>query len=609
LGSAFHRVDYWNACSFLYSEGKKEMSEMQTSGEIGEIKRFTTHDEEYRALLRHMQETLNKRTAEDGPYLFRTKTQMSNKDAVVQVLKKAGEDTSKLDLPVVLNQVYLGSLTEEVQYHTCACCANFLHKYGGLVTLHDGVLRAAFWDAETFPQENFYHAFVKNIQTVVERGEVKGTFRSERRVWGDFIKGDFEHFAIAPSSELIFSHLKLSDRQKQAVDQEDFDRMVGVLNSEPYSVATLTDLVRIIDADTMNGCEKIAGVGRWLYQLASERKATQNRKIQTNLLWHGIARAAAGWTHPETTLVGTVINDLFGGASFDDLKKKFGSKVRADKYQVATTPPSDGQIDDAEKLFEKLGLEPALRRRIAYIEDVPQHAYEWAPLPDAPVVPEEKTSTFGHLKKKLTGEKKSLDLPPTIMSWNKFIQELLPSVTSMEYMVPAVRDYFVGLITAAVENPPIIFAHDYEDERNTVISYTRHENDANTGAMIGVVPAIWNLAPGFCTVKGIIKVPNRWGSRPRPNVREQLILVLEGAYDRNYVANKQGLSIFSPALRADLHSIKAVIEAYSRNGLMEGDPEKQVAGPTIVRNAAFPARMLKVQTMTGERVVVIDRWE
>jgi hypothetical protein len=81
------------------------------------LKPTTVHDEEYRALLVHMKETLDKRIAADGASLFRTKTQMGNKEMVEDLLDAAGLEP-KIDLPVRLNQVYLGSLTDERDYHT-----------------------------------------------------------------------------------------------------------------------------------------------------------------------------------------------------------------------------------------------------------------------------------------------------------------------------------------------------------------------------------------------------------------------------------------------------------------------------------------------------------
>lgn len=588
------------------------MSDTQVAADIGVLKQFTVHEEEYRALLAHMKVTLEKRIEADGASLFRTKTQMGNKVIVEDLLEQAGRSLD-IDLPVRLNQVYLGSLTDERQYHTCSCCSSFLKHFGSLVTIDSaGETHSAVWDASTFPQENFYYPFVKNIQAVVERGNVTGAHRNSKLIWGDFVKGNFEHFALQAPLSLVYKEVKLTDRRKQAELLEDYVRMAKAFASPTFSIENLNRLIQLFNAETLPNDEIIKGVGYWLHSTATERAEATDSRIKKNLLWRAIATAPAGFAHAPSTTVNTVLEDLKVSLPINDIKAKYAALTRADRHRRPTTAPSDGAIDETEKLVDKLGLAPAFRRRVAYYSDIPNRAFVWEHKFDTPLSGggTEKTSLFGHLKAKVGGVKDSLDLPATAMSWNKFTQDILPDVKSMELLVPATRDFFVGLATAAVADAPAIFSHDLPEERNPVTSYTRFENNPVTRQMIGLDPATWNLVQGTSyAVKGIIKVPVRWGSNPPPNTREQLVFVLEGAYDRHLEYNSQGLAIFPSLLKSEFHSMSRVVEAFSNAGHFEGEFSKQVAGVSIVRGAPFHPREIKVQTSSGTRKIRIDRWE
>ena len=579
-------------------------------------KQGSAHDEEFAILLAHMRGTLVRRLEADGNQLYRTKTQMGNKELVEGVLEKAGLPTA-IDLPVHLNQVYLGSLTDEVEYHTCSCCSNFLKRFGGVVTIDsEGKTHAALWDASIFPEDNFYYAFVKNIQAVVERGRVIGAHHRSEPDWGEFEKGGFIHLAVQPPPQVAYVESEKNGHQYQAELLQDYRRMVGLFQTEQFSIANLTQLTRILDSNTLKNQEKIEGVGRWLYKTATEREAAKDSRIRENLLWRAINTAARGWAHANTTMVGTVLEDLGKGASFDDLRRKFGAKVMPDVFKRPTAPPKDQAIDATEKLFDKLGLHPSLRRRVATLDDLPETAFLWRGQKVIEVpAKQENESVFKRLKAKIAGkeERKDIKIPPLAMSWNKFSVDILPTVTSMEIYVPPQTDIFSGMITAADPDAPPILAYDFAEARNTVTTYARYmgRDERDPMKLLGVDPKIWNIENSrYHTVPVLLTSPYQWGTRDIGRFRPQIYFVIEGAYDMLLEdPNTKGLMLFPDLIKAELHSTLRVIEAISNESRVEGDPKQQVAGVTIAQGGMSVARQLRVQTPQGEREFIIDRWE
>lgn len=578
-----------------------------TGGMPGAVKQFTQYDADYKVLLQHMQATLELRLSENRMQLFRTAPKMKGTPLL---------DQHNIQVDISLNDVYLAALTEdERQYHDCSCCRHFLRGYGALVTIDsDGKTHSAFFDASTFPQDNYYFTVVERLQEVAESGRVTGVHKSQHAEWGLAVAGGFEHFTIIPPKALVhIPTFKMNAKQKEAELREDYNRMAEAF-AEPYlSVANLKQLQRVLEGDALAGDEKIAGVAGWLIKTATERAEAVNTRVKENLLWRAIASALPGYTHPNTTTVGTVLDDIAAGKSFEQIKKNFEWKTRGDRYRRPTAEATVNQIEQAEKLAVEMGIVPSLRRRPATIDDVQDRAYVWRKLvkPTLEAAPQE--TVFGHLKKK-AAPAPELKLPPTEMSWNKFSTEILPNVLDIEIYIDATKQFFSGFMTAVDAEAPPIIAYDMPEDRNSVTMYQRYEQVppqyiGQQMGMRGVDPQVWNLEPGrYYTLHGVVKAPHMWGDVVFSNLGEQLVFLIKGGYDKIIEGGQNGLALFPNLLKPELHQISRVIEQFSNQGKPEGDVTEQVVGLSIGKGGKF-SRHLRVTTETGKRDILIDRWE
>lgn len=574
--------------------------------EVGSVKSrpFTQYDADYKALVLHMQATLNKRMEGKRSSLFRTKTEMKPTAQMVE---------HGISVDVTLNHVYLGALTEEERpYHTCSCCASFMKHYAGLVSIDaKGKTQSVLWDSETFPQDNYYFTLVERMQEVIESGRVIGTFQSSYETWGDFVKGGFEHFGVISPVDLRFRRRDITAGQRQAEQREAFIRMSKGFATDLYGMPNLTKLMRLVEADVLPGDEIIKGATNWLMETAQERTQAQNNRVKDNLLWRAIASASEGWTRKKT-MTGTVLQDLLDGLSFDDIKAKFKAKTQADVYRRPVAPPKDGAIEAAEKLFETLGIQTSVRRRVAYLSDIPESGIIWHERDAVRANAEPAKGIFGHLKQPSPVDvaKEDMQLPPLTMSWNKFMTDVFSKSQDFEFYVPNTHDFFGGLTTQAVEDALPILMYDFEDARNPISAYQRSNKHPFNGTLVGTRPQDWNLTPGaYVQVQAIIKGPHQFGEAKFPQLGEQLFFILQGGYDTMIEQNQQGIALFPALMRTELHAVSSVIEAFSNKGRFEGDYKQQAIGVSISRgNATYPRR-LRVQTAYGARVIIIDRWE
>jgi hypothetical protein len=583
--------------------------EQVQAGSTGTTKPFTKYDADYKALVKHMQRTLDQRLSEGRTSLFRTKTEMKPTPQMVE---------NKISVDVTLNHVYLGALTEDERaYHTCSCCGSFMKHYAGTVMIDkDGKTKSVLWDSTTFPTDNYYFTLVERMQEVVESGRVVGPFKDNKQIWGAYEKGGFEHFGIMVPSMLQHTG-RLTPRQRQAQLREDYKLMAQFFETEKGSVATLKKLMQIIEAEVLAGDELIEGSGRWLYETAVERAAEKNSRARENKLWRAVSAAAAGWAHPNKTMVGTVLDDLLEGKSFEVIKRKFGKKTQADVFRRPVAPPTMNQLQIAEKRVAELGMQQSLRRRVAYLEDIPTDAFHWdarTVVNFTPTAEERPAGVFAHLAPKtkdvIDTQQEDLKLPPVTMSWNKFRAEVLPKALDIEIYIPWAADFFTGTATAADPEAPPILMYDFDDYRNPMSMYQRSSKDFRDN-LVGTTPDIWNLANNhYHKVQGIVKAPHMFGTAVFPQLGEQALFIIEGAYDKQNERGDKGIALFPQLLKQDLYDISRVVETYSNEAVFEGDVKRQVCGLMIVKNGnAQQHRRLKVKTEFGDRTIIIDRWE
>lgn len=574
--------------------------------EVGsqQTKPFTQYDADFKALVLHMQNTLNTRLSEGRSSLFRTKTEMKPTQLMVD---------HGISIDVTLNDVYLGALTEDERpYHDCTCCRSFMKRYAGVVTIDaQGKTHSALWDSSTFPQDNYYFALVERMQEVIEGGRVIGTFHSSHETWGDFAMGGFEHFGVISPSQVRFRRGDITPGQRAAQQREAFIRMSKGFSTDLYGLPNLTKLKRLVESEVLPGDELIAGAADWLIETATERINSTNNRQKDNLLWRAIAAASEGWTRKKT-LTGTVLEGLLAGESVATIKGKFADKTRADKHRRPTAAPKTGAIEAAEKLVEKLGIQLSMRRRVAYLSDIPESAFFWDERNAVRAEAAVPQGVFGHLKPKdpVDAAKEDLVLPPVTMSWNKFMNDVFPKAQDFELYVPHTHDFFAGLATAAVAEAPPILMYDLEEHRNPVSAYQRSGKHPYTGQLIGTAPSAWNLPNNaYVQVQGIVKAPHQWGTIECPQLGEQFLFILAGAYDKTIATDELGIALFPALLKTELHGVSRVIEAFSNKARFEGNAEHQATGLMVSRGSPFYPRRLRVQTGYGPRVIIIDRWE
>lgn len=482
-----------------------------------------------------------------------------------------------------LFEAYLDALPAERQVHNCNCCRKFIETYGSLVCItDDGEKQPIMWGGD---MPGFYQPAFARLAHLVKKAKVTGVFLTKEAVWGTPQTGSWSHLSIVAPRALVYREGALTPGQAMAAHKESARTIFDALGS--IKAAHLDQALQLLKGDFLARAEKFVAPVQWLRDLHDNPNGPRGY----NLLHRAVALAPEGYLHPRAAVTGSLLEDLAAGLPFEDIKRKFDAKLGPLIYQRPQAAPSAGNIKAAEALVEKLGLEPSLHRRYARIDELP---LKWAPKAAAEA-PKVEGKVFGHLKAKGDEEPAALNTPATTMTWEKFARVVLPGAEQIEILVPHVGR-FTALTTAENADAPPILKWDRQDARNPVAWYTYPR---------GSQAANWGLESlSFAKISGIADFPNLYGATPMPYVSEGVLLLIEGAMDRQ---TGQGNALFPEMLKEDLHGIRATVEAYSKSAILGGREEGSACGYDIRKSGADC--QLRVFSGGVWQRFNVDRWD
>lgn len=491
-----------------------------------------------------------------------------------------------------LYQVYLDAFSDATQrqIHSCHCCKRFFEQYGDLAFVDsEGHLIPAVWPEAV----GLYAAPMQAVRNVLNLGKVTGVFLDKSDVWqsDNASAPEWTHFRVvsAPMVSPFRDRVKTAG-QAMASKRENYKDLQFAL--QEFNPGVVDVAIQVLQSEALYRSEKILGQAEFLKRLYDLR-ATPGIK-SSNLMWVEVAKAPEGFCHPRSGVIGSLLEDLLAGKTFDQVKRAFDAKMHPAKYQRPTALPSAGTVKQAEEIVAKMGIASSLKRRQARMDEV---VVFWKP-PVAAQAKPEGDSVFGHLKTKQSEpDVAQLNLPSQTVTWSKFQRTVLPNAKKIQLRVPNGNAPFVG-ITAPVDMaaPPII-QWDLDDKRNPYAWYLY---------VNGSAAHQWNLRAGtLVDVWGIGEQPSQWGDDGRKFAHqgESVIFYLEGARGERLAS----LCLFPVILKSELHQVRSVIEAHSNSGQLE-KVDTPACGLRLQTGQNFGFRFVVTSAM-GTAEYLIDRFD
>jgi hypothetical protein len=363
---------------------------------------------------------------------------------------------------------------------------------------------------------------------------------------------------------------------------------------DEFSIVAVRKAFVLLTNGSLYRSEKCEGVAKWLLDLHEQRAATKNARAREHLIWRAVAAAPPGYCHVRSGMIGTLLEDIVQGLPFEALKARFDAKMHPLRYLRPQAAPAAGNIAQAEKIVAALRSEGALARRFARLAEVQTL---WSPQVAADPKPQ-RAGVFAHLTPRATHPVSTSSAPPAVMTWVKFAASVLPTAEAIELHVPAGKQPFMAMVTAANLEAPPILQWDRADKRNPVSMYLY---------VGGSEAQRWNLRAGtHRRVTAIVLRPWMWDeTRTFAHHGAGVCIVLDGARDTTHEA---GGGMFPEWLKSEYHGVRATLEAHFRSAVIEGRDDAEVCGFSLERGGAADV-LLRVTTRGIRADYRLDRWD
>lgn len=500
-----------------------------------------------------------------------------------------------------LYENYLEGFTDPTQrqIHSCHCCRRFFEQYGNLVFVTErGDLVPAMWPSVT----GLYQHPMAIVRETLSASRVEGVFAASEAVWksNNGSAPQWTHFEVVPANVPLHRSRTETPYQAMAAKRENYNVLMRALSQ--YRRETVDLAVSVLSGEALYRSEKVIGPAQFLQRLHEIRaEFTGKGHRGVNRMWLEIAKAPEGFCHPSSSMIGTLLDDIAAGKSFDAVKRAFDAKMDPSKHQRPQAAPTAGNVRRGEELVAKLGIAPSLERRAGRFEEMQTF---WTPR--KAVVPEGgfpagQAPVFGHLRTKDQAAPAKLDLPRATVTWEKFKRTVLPQATRVQLLVRAGEGAYFGTTAPVHADAPPILQWDSEERRNPYAWYVYVSGPGRT-------PQHWGLRPGtLAEVRGIGDQPSMWNDADGrfSHQGESVFFYVEGAEDSSGSASA---CLFPEILRGELREVRATIEAYSREARLQPCGGTPACGVRLSKGQPFNQVFL-VTTATGTSEYLIDRWD
>jgi len=295
------------------------------------------------------------------------------KDFSIAVNKRL-QDFAELDLFKVdtldIFASYLAAFPEgtnpifrERTEHDCNCCKQFIRNLGNVVAIVDGEIWTVWDNHAGLPYP--YDVVSKAMADLVRQSPIRSAYKTKEPKFGTGSNRDNHDASI------VWNHFhgevpKKAKSRQPDTDRGKIDTMAQVFKRglNEIALADLDTIVDLIEANNLyRGQEHLASVKAF-----RELKQAYNTAGQTDrFVWENISNRNAGFRN---TVIGTLLVDLADTADLEGAVKRFEAKVAPSNYKRPKALITPKMIEQAVEKLNELGLDGAVERRFARIEDV-----------------------------------------------------------------------------------------------------------------------------------------------------------------------------------------------------------------------------------------------
>lgn len=483
----------------------------------------------------------------------------------VSILKTAYARSNLFVVDTARNAVYeqyLAHFEQPLkQYNNCYCCKSYIRAFGNTVFLdHKGEIKSLLWNEDNVPED--YKESVKHMRLLVEGSVIKDRFISNERKLKFYLQGyktgGFSHFKV--DHDLILykdqnvSTINLSQSVKML--EASYVKYVGLKVDNQFVIdKVLTLFEHHASLKTRPSFKKKLQQFKDIVDvLKTAKEKGYNRK---NIIYYYANNLTPDIFNIKNTVLGELLDTIATGEDNVAILN-FIAMTKSEVYMRSTEAPKVGNVDQAKKIFDELGITPAFKRRFMTPEELNALSCNiWK----TPVL-EDKTKTATEALFENIAPRK-VENTPSIIDGGRipimdFITKHLPEATKVELVFNQTMNAIVGSAQTAVDPDSLpIYRYDKMDNRKQYGSWVTNSRVPLTelGLNNNTIYEVTNIAP-HTLLAGI----------EDPSEDPALTFVLK---DKKYYQSKQ-LCIFSEVTIPELYPVRSAVEALSNAGTKEG---------------------------------------
>lgn len=346
---------------------------------------------------------------------------------------------------------------KERQEYDCNTCKQFIRNIGGVVAIDSHLKIHTVWDITTGVET--YDIVAERMANLVKNAAISSYFLSSEPKYG----AAKTHQILENGDVKSWNHFSCSIPSQFFVHDGTLDAKLGRMNTaRSVTYRSLSeihiDAVEIVqDLIAQNslyrGAEFKAAIFAFKKMKEQFDKLTPSKQILFS--WVNGTKPAA---QIRNTVIGTLLTALSDGEDLNSAVAAFETKVAPANYKRSSAPITKGMIAKAVQTIDELGLESALHRRFANIEDVSVNNVLFA---DRDVQSHMKDSLTSLLMTQAKKSGKAVAKGIEEISISDFIENVLPTAESMEVLVDNVHENnLVSIFTAKHPDSKPLFKWD-----------------------------------------------------------------------------------------------------------------------------------------------------
>jgi len=283
---------------------------------------------------------------------------------VTDVTKHEIWDTYLESFPEGTNEVF-----RERREYDCQCCKQFIRACGNMVTIIDNKL-VSIWDINI---GGAYQVVADAMATLVKEKDVNNAFFYFTQKAGT----DSNLQLMESGKTMRWNHFCLELPRTVVKNNDEANRVLSDIRTQQEM------FIRSMEEINLNSAETVLElIGQKSLYRGEEHKATVNMFIKNKKLYDNVPeneKVNYSWvtsfklgaaSRIKNTVIGTLLIDISSGTSLDNAVRLFESKVAPENYKRPTALVTKGMIEQAEKKVAELGIETALHRRYAVVDDI-----------------------------------------------------------------------------------------------------------------------------------------------------------------------------------------------------------------------------------------------